>query len=185
MPPPTGVFMRRLLFAAPLGILLFAASCGDGTDKADPTPTAAASQEASPSDGSEQPQVPDKPLPSPTPIPDDLPIVQVVAGTNGFRPTRQEFAALATSKVQAGGKTYEGVSLALLAEKAGATPDTIATIQGTRSDNLRLGAVRFPLSELATTTVLYLDEGGHMMLASSSIPQEQWLKDVTGVALQK
>jgi hypothetical protein len=174
--------MRRLLFAAPLAILLAAAACGDGEDKDEAEPTQAA-EESPAGNVNEQPQVPDKVIPTPTPVPDGVPIVQVVVAGKPFAPTRSEFGELPKVKIDAGGKTYEGVSLSALAEKAGASSSAVATIQGTRADNLRLGAIRFPLGEIGGSTVFMLDEGGHLVLASSSVPEEQWLKDVTGIAL--
>ena len=177
--------MRRLLFAAPLAILLLGAACGDGPDKDEQDEATAAADVSPVSNPNEQPQVPDKQLPTPTPVPDSVPLVQVVAGGKTFTPTRPEFGDLPKTKVEAGGKTYEGVTLSALATQAGAGEGAIATIQGTRMDNLRLGAIRFALSEIGSSTVLYLDENGHLLLASSSVPQDQWLKDVTGIALNQ
>jgi len=176
--------MRRLLLAAvPITVLAFGVACGDGGDSPDETPTGAAGEATATLEPDQQPQVPDKPLPSPTPIPDDVPVVQVVSAAKLFAPLRSEFAALPKTKISAGGKDYEGVTLAVLAEQAAAGADTVATIQGTRTDNLRFGAIRFPLSEIAGSTVLVLDDSGHVLLASSAIPPEQWLKDITGIAL--
>jgi hypothetical protein len=175
--------MRRLLFAAPLAILLGSVACGDGPGKDDAEATQAAAESPTPGNVNEQPQVPDKDLPTPTPIPDTLPVVQVVVAGKPFAPTRGEFGALPKVKIDAGGKSYEGVSLSVLAEKAGAAEGAVATIQGTRADNLRLGAIRFPLGEIGASTVFMLDEGGRLVLASSSVPPDQWLKDVTGIAL--
>jgi len=174
--------MRRLVLAVtPFALLALATACGDGEKSDTPqTPTV----EATPSTvANEQPQVPDKPLPSPTPIPDTLPVVQVAFAGKVFAPTKADFSALPKAKVTAGGKEYEGVTLAALAEKAGGKADSVATIQGTRADNLRLGAIRFPLADVGASTVLVIDDGGHLALFSSSIPQEQWLKDVTSIAL--
>lgn len=174
--------MRRLLFAAPLAILALSAACGDGPDKDEQEQTQAAEQSPV-SNPNEQPQVPDKDLATPTPVPDGVPILQVVGGGNAFTPTRPEFAELPKTKLDANGKTYEGVTLAALAEKTGADGASVVTIHGTRLDNLRLGAIRFSLGEIASSTVLFLDENGRMVLASTSVPQEQWLKDVTSIAL--
>ena len=178
--------MRRFLLAAPLAILLVSAACGDGSDEdaADATETASESPTVDGSAGHQQPQVADKVIPTPTSIPDTLPVVQVVVAGKPFAPTRSEFGALPKITIDAGGKSYEGVSLSALAEKAGgASEGAVATIQGTRTDSLRLGAIRFPLGDIGASTVFMLDEGGRLVLASSSVPQEQWLKDVTGIAL--
>jgi hypothetical protein len=181
--------MRRLSFAvAPLALALLLGACGGGGDDSpnggdEPAPTlspidaqrtAAAAQD--------QPQVPDTPLPKPTPVPDDTPIVQVVAGQTRYAPTRAEFAALPTAEIQADGKTVKGVTIATLASQVGAGADTVLTIQGTRVDNLRLGAIRFALAEIAENTVVVMNEEGHLALASSFIPAEQWLNTLTGIA---
>lgn len=176
--------MRRFAFAAmPLALLALAASCGDGnsTDEQEKAQTPGATSTAN---VNEQPQVPDKQLPTPTAIPDTLPVIQVAFAGKIYAPTKTDFNALPKAKVSAGGKEYEGVTLAALAERAAAKADAVATIQGTRADNLRLGAVRFPLADIGASTVLVIDDSGHLALFSSSIPQEQWLKDITSMALQ-
>lgn len=175
--------MRRLFLAAlPMTILLAAAACGDGPDKdqdaaaatANTTPTLAVN---------EQPQAPDTPIPAPSAIPDDVPVLQVAASGKQYAPLRSDFAVLPKVTITANGKSYEGVTLATLAEKAGARAGATATIQGTRLDNLRLGAIRFGLAEIGASTVFVMGETGHLTLASSSVPPEQWLKDVTGIGL--
>jgi hypothetical protein len=183
--------MRRLSFAAaPLALALLLGACG-GDDGGSPgggeDPTATPT--LSPIDAQrtavaaqDQPQVPDTPLAKPTPVPDDTPVVQVVAGETRYTPTRAEFAALPTTEIQADGKTVKGVTIAMLASQVGAGAGTVVTIQGTRVDNLRLGAIRFALSEVAENTVVTLDEEGHLALASSFIPADQWLNTLTGVA---
>ena len=173
--------MRRFLLAAAPFAILLGAACGDGEDKPEDgadTPDATLTQ-----DSNQQPQVADSKMATPTPIADTDPVLQVVAMGQAYTPTRGEFAALPKVKIDAGGKSYEGVTLAALAEKAGAPQAGFITIQGTRSDNLRFGAVRFPLGEVATNTVLVVDESGHVLFASTSVPQEQWLKDISGIAL--
>jgi hypothetical protein len=179
------LFVRRLLLAAlPFALLIPAIACGgdDAEDQPEENGGETAA-ETTPEAGENEPTpIPDKPLPSPTPIPDDVPVVQLVAGGKQYAPMRSEFAALPKTKISAGGKDYEGVTLTTLAEKAGAPAGSTVTIQGTRADNLRFGAVRFPLSEIGAGTVFMLDEAGHVTFASSSVPPEQWLKDLTGIA---
>jgi hypothetical protein len=179
--------MRRYLFAAaPLALLLLTAAC-DGDKKNDDDANAdQAEQQAEPTlppAGQNEPTpVPDKPLPTPSPVPDGAPVIQVLAKGTMYAPVRSEFAALPKEKISASGKEYEGVTLAALAEKAGAADGTIVTIQGTRLDNLRNGAIRFGLSEIGASTVLVINDQGHVLLASNTVPPEQWLKDITGIA---
>lgn len=183
--------MRRLSFAvAPLALALLLGACGgDGDDSPNGGDEPTATPTLSPLDAQrtavaaqDQPQVPDTPLPKPTPVADDTPIVQVVAGQTRYTPTRAEFAALPTAEIQAEGKTVKGVTIATLASQVAAGADTVVTIQGTRVDNLRLGAVRFALAEIAENTVVTIDEEGHLALASSFIPADQWLNTLTGMA---
>lgn len=179
--------MRRFLFAAaPLALLLATAACEGEKKDEDSDDANNQEQQAEPTlepAGQNDPtQVPDKPLPSPTPIPDDLPVVQVAAGGSVYAPLRSEFTALPKTKISANGQDYEGVTLAELASKAGAAEGATVTIQGTRSDNLRSGAIRFPLSEIGAATVLVIGDQGHVLLASTAVPPEQWLRDITGVS---
>jgi hypothetical protein len=175
----------------PLALALLLGACG-GDDDGSPDggdDGAAATPTLSPMDAQrtavsahDQPQVPDTPLAKPTPVPDDTPVIQVVAGETRYTPTAAEFAGLPTTEIQADGNTVEGVTIAALASQVSGSPDAVVTIQGTRVDNLRLGAVRFGLSEIAEDTVLIMDEDGHLALASSSIPADQWLTTITGIA---
>ena len=112
-----------------------------------------------------------------------LPVVQVAASGVLYAPLRSEFLALPKATITANGKTYEGVSLATLAEKAGAKPTAIATINGTRLDNLRLGAIRFTLAEIGESTVLVIDVAGRFAIASCSVPADQWPTDITRLGL--
>ncbi len=184
--------MPRLRVAAALFLLapVAVAACGgkDPANPADagPTPTVseADARRTEVAQGLEQPVPPDRPLPSPTPLPDGVPVLQVVAGDRQFTPTRQEFEALPTATITAGGKQYTGVTLAELAKRTSAPDGATVTIQGTRMDNLRYGAIRYPLAEVAAGTVIYLDQSGHPALASATIPQEQWLHTLTGIAFQ-
>ena len=178
------LIVRRLLLAAlPFALLIPAVACGGDDAEDQPADNGGETAAQTPQAGADEPTaIPDKPLPSPTPIPDDVPVVQVVAAGQQYLPMRSEFTALPKTKVSAGGKDYEGVTLAALAEKAGAAAGSTATIQGTRIDNLRFGPVRFGLSEIGASTVFMLDSAGHVTFASSSVPPEQWLKDITGIA---
>lgn len=183
--------MRRIAFAAaPLALLLISAACGDGDEpgSGDLTSTADSAEQTAQAgtpttSANEQPQVPDKELATPTPVPDTSPVIQVGSAGNIYAPSKAEFAALPKTKLTAGGKDYEGVSLTLLAEKGTPRSGATVTIQGTRLDNLRLGAIRFPLADIAATTVLVMDPNGHITLASTSVPADQWLKDVISIAL--
>lgn len=171
--------LRRFLLAAPLAFALALTACGGDSDEpanGDTTPGA---------DDSTTTPIPtptDAPLPSPTPVPDDFVVVQVVSAGEVFAPTRSELVALGETTVSHGGKDYTGVSIGTLAAHVEAREGAVVTIEGTRSDNLRLGVIRFTVDELAETTVLTVSDTGHLDLASSFVPPEQWLTTVTGIS---
>lgn len=180
--------MTRLRLAAAILLLvpIAAAACGGDDDApadATPTITDADARRTEVAQGLEQPVPPDKPLPSPTPLPEDVPIVQIVSGGQQFAPTRAAFADLPTTSISVGGQQYTGVTIAELGRRVAAREAGTVTIQGTRTDNLRYGAIRYPLAEIASDTVLYLDESGYLRLASASIPKEQWLHTIVGIAI--
>ena len=176
---------KRFVFAAvPLAILAFSAcGDGDGENAADGSPTDAAADATATRPVNEQPQVPDTPLPEPSPVADDVPVIQVGVSGKQYAPLRAELAALTKALVTERGMMYDGGWLGALAEAAGADPGVVTTIQGTRMANLRLGAVRFPLDDIASNTVLVMNDSGHISVASSTIPPAPWLKDFTGSAL--
>ncbi|MGE0601791.1 MAG: hypothetical protein AB7J35_19780 [Dehalococcoidia bacterium] len=176
--------MRRRIVLSMVPLVLLAVSACGGDDDAANTPEATV--ETTPTlQSNEQPQVPDTPIAEPSPVPSDVPVIQVAAKGTQYAPLQPEFAALPKTSITANGKSYEGVLLSALAEKAGASATAVATIQGTRMDNLRLGAIRFGLDEIGSNTVLVMSESGHILLASTSVPPEQWLKDVTGIGFSE
>ena len=142
--------MRRLALAAmPFALLTLAAACGDGDKKDDAQQTTTA-QESPTANVNEQPQVPDKQLPTPTPIPDTVPVIQVAFAGKVYAPMRSDFTALPKVKVNAGGKEYEGVSLAALAEKAAAKTDAVTPPKTT---NLRNGRCAMSAQKLITSAI--------------------------------
>ncbi len=176
---------RRFAYAAaPVALMLALGACGgdsDDTDAADPngTPTSA---DGSPAATTPTATVTDVPIPSPTPVPADFVVIQVVNAGEVYSPTGAEFAALPGAEISHGGTAYSGVPLDALAAEVGARENAIVTIEGTRSDNRRLGVIRFTLGEIGDNTVLVISADGHIDLASSFIPPEQWLNTVTGIS---
>lgn len=172
--------MRRLSLAAvPLALLFTLGACGGDSDSQE-TGTPGADGSATSTEPIPTPT--DAPLPSPTPVPDDVVVIQVVNAGEVFAPLRSEFLALGESTISHDGQDYTGVSLAALAAHVAARDGAIVTIEGTRADNLRLGIIRFTIDELGETTVLTVTEGGHVDLASTFVPPEQWLTTITGVS---
>ena len=181
--------MRYILAALP-AVLIIAAACGGSDDKnspADatvgPTPTAAEAHQTA-DQGQLQPSAPDQPLPTPVPLAEDGIAIQVVGVGAPYAPTLSAFKALPTVEIQAEGQSYKGVTLATLAQKSKAASGVSATIDGVRGDGKRQGAVRFPLADIASNTVLVLAADGQISVASTSIPRDQWLIRVTSIAFR-
>lgn len=184
--------MRYLLAAFP-AVLLLSAACGGGsggkspaaaTGTAGPTLTPKQAQQTTTAKALEQPTAIDVPLATPTKLPDDGIVIQVAGAGAPFAPKLSEYKTLPTIEIKVDGQAYSGVSLATLAEKSKAAAGVAATIEGVRLDGLRRGIIRFPLADIATTTVLVLAPDGQLALASSSIPKDQWLIRVTSVAFR-
>ena len=175
--------LRYLAVAIAASVLLYAA-CGG--DDAKPSPTAAANTPAptATSSGLQQPTSEDKVLPTPTKADPTAVALSVVAGKQTFNPTVSDYRALPTTSVSAGGQNYSGVSVGAIAEKVSAPATSTVTIQGTRADGKRESLLRYTLSDIATNTVLAIDDSGHIALQSSSIDKELWLVNVTSVAFQ-
>jgi hypothetical protein len=178
--------LQRILLAALPAIVLLAACGRDNSTKSD---AASATSTLTAAERTKValtpvtlPTVQDQPLPTAVKLSSDDVVLTVVAGKERFVPKVAEFANLPTAEISAGGKTFKGVTLASLAEKVKAPSGAIVTIEGTRADGVRLGNVRFPAADIAATTVLAPDDKGHLSLYSTTVPQEQWLVQVTGVA---
>lgn len=179
--------LRLLLPALALsGLLLLA--CGDDDDGAplpagETSPAAASPRPA----GGEQPtptSTPEKPVATPTPASDKAIALTVVAGEKNFNPSVAEFRALPVSEINAGG-TRKGVLMADLAAKVAGKADAYVVIQGYRNDLKTLAIVRKRLSEIASNTVFTIDEQGHVNIASSVLPEIEWLKAVSSIAFQQ
>ena len=168
-----------LLLLALLGV---AAACGDGNDKKNENATATASAATANAPTPGQPTT-SQPLAKPTPVPDTGLAMQVVSGTQRFTPTVAEFKALPQTDLDVKGAKQTGILLQDIAAKVPAGRNGIVTIEGLTADGQRVGAVRFPVADIAATTLFMLDSEGHVNFVSTSIPEEQWLKAVTGVTL--
>jgi len=167
--------LRVSLFLAAL-FAFAAVACGDDTTNPAATTTGTAASPALPT-----PTV-EPLLPTPTPASDTASALIVVSSKGNFHPTVAEFRQLPQVDITAKGP-QKGVSIAALAAKVGVTPTSgFVTIQGIRSDGKRGGVVRYAVADIASTTVLVLDDKGHLNLVSSTIPEAEWLTAVESVA---
>jgi hypothetical protein len=183
--------MLRFFVIACAGLALVSAACG-GDDAGKPTATgpgadgSAIASASSAAANTFQPTVVDVPIPTPTKVPADGIVLQVTTAKADslYRPTVDKFRSLPQSNIQAGDKSYSGVNIQALADQVKAKPESVVTIQGVRGDGKRITPIRYPLSEIASTTVLTIDESNHLALVSSSIPQDQWLTSIEFVTFQ-
>lgn len=166
--------MHRLLLASLAGLALAVAACGGGGDKS--TPTAAAS--------SVSPTATLQSIPQPTPPQPGEPIVQVHAGEHSLAPTRADVEKLATGSIDAGGKTYTGVTLAALAAQVSAPETATATVLGTQPSGERIAGARLSLKDDGASTVFVLESDGYLHLVSSTLDASDWLIDVTEIDFQ-
>jgi hypothetical protein len=180
--------VRLLLIVPLLAALLAVAACGDDDNTTDGGPAASANPSDPPpatvstrNPGIEQPSA-NAGLPSPTVLKDDD--IALIVGSRGtaYQPTIGELKALPQATIQAGG-TKTGVLLSVLAAKVSGQPTDFVTITGRLQNLAQAGAIRFLLSEIGDTTVIYVDGEGRVTLASTTIPQEQWLTAITDISI--
>lgn len=174
--------------------------CGDGDSDASPTPiatstttatistTATAAPTTSPSvsstptasPASGPTATPEPPLPTPTSLAQNEPVLSIVGGGETLQPTGLEFRAWAETTIEAGGASYTGVTLAEIAEDLGVSGGFVE-VEGVRSDGARYAIGRFALDEVADTSILVISRTGHVDFVSSTLDSSQWLTFVTAV----
>ncbi len=178
--------LRLTLFLLALSGLLLVACGGDDSESA-PTATGTGeplSEVPTTSTGANQQPTPDRPLSTPTPASDKAIALSVVAGEKHYNPSVAEFRALPVTEIRADG-TKKGVLMADLAAKVAGKEDAYVVIQGYRNDMKTLAIIRKRLSEIASNTVFIIDEQGHVNVASSALPQIEWLRAVSSIAFQQ
>lgn len=179
--------MLRLLlpFLALSGLLLVA--CGGDDSEPEPTATGTGeplSEVPTTGTGANQQPTPDRPLATPTPASDKAIALAVVAGEKHYNPTVAEFRELPVKEISAGG-AKKGVLMSDLAAKVSGKEDAYVVIQGYRNDLKTLAIIRKKLSEIGSNTVFIIDEQGHVNMASSALPQIEWLRAVSSIAFQQ
>ena len=173
--------IRSWFLALPLAAALVLGACGGGDDDKKDDGDANATATADAGDNLGQPND-DAGMPAPTPVGDEELALTVVGGESSYTPTLAEFRALPTKEINAGGKKT-GVALSTLAEQVGASGGTV-TVQGLSNDLKRLAYTRHPFADIASETVLVVDEAGHLNLFSSKLPESEWVKVVVAISFQ-
>lgn len=171
--------LTLLAVCAPAGFV----ACG-GDDDASATASPAGARTSSPGTGAGTTVVatptPEPPLPTPTPLDDDDPVVSIVVNGSGLAPTAEEFKAWPQTTINAGGKTYEGVTLSAMADALGASA-TFVEIEGVRSDGVRYAIARYALADFGASSLLVLTGTGQIDFVSSAVEPAQWLSAVTAI----
>jgi hypothetical protein len=161
---------------------LLVASCGGDSSSAKTATPAKSTSPAGPATVAGQPTK-DQGQPTPTKVPDDGIVLTLASSGKQYRPKLSEFKALPQSDIDVNGKKQSGVLLADLVKQVPAGSSGFVQIQGLESDLKKVANVRFKLDDVASTTVLMLDPDGHVNVASSSIPEAQWVKAVNAIVL--
>ncbi len=192
--------MRRWLLATLAILALTAAACGGddddngatGTPGGNGTPGATTDGTGEPANG-ETPDPDATPtffptntplpeLPTPTPVPDDVPTMSLRYGSNTYDPTPAQFAQL--EKTTVSGLLGDGVLLSTLAAQVGAPEGTLVTFRGYVAGQGTQRFVRDSLSALGSTTLLVLGADGHVSFRSTAVPQSEWLDIVEEIVFE-
>jgi hypothetical protein len=167
--------MRRTLLAGALLLVGFTGACGGGSDNEDDaSPTTASGVGA----GTATPEAGAVAKPSPITVGKAF---DVSALGQEYAPTIAELKTLPQTEITVNGKKYSGVSLATLGARVKSVPSAQVTVQGYRSDWKRVAFFRLPAAEIAAETVLFFDPEGYISIASTKVPEGEWLKSVISV----
>lgn len=184
--------LRTLVLILGLAVLVVAAACGDDDGAApapgDETATTAPGGNGNAngeSDTGEPTATPTRTIATPTPIP-FTGIAIIVASRQGqFAPTLEEFKQLPVTEITLpGGETVTGVTIATLAGQIDIGEAAVVTIEGFAPGFGTKRFVRRPIEEIASETVVYETAGGHLALASTVLPEDEWLDGVASIAFE-
>lgn len=174
MIPPAKSLVVLLCFVA-AGLI----ACGDGASG--PAPTIAPSVTASPSP---RPTLaPGQPTPKPNADKDRA--FTLASRGKVYQPTVAEFRALPQVSIETREGTRKGVLLSALIGNVTTEATDIVTIEGRPADLSQSGFVRRPLAELLSTTVFFLNDKGHVTIASTVLPTVEWLAYVGTVSVSR
>ena len=160
---------------------LLAVACGDGPDKPAASPSAAAAAPGATSTPGPTP-TPVSQFPAPKPARDGEVVVTVVRAKESYAPTFAEFRGLAQTDGGATGK--QGVALDVLAQRVGAGPESVVTIEGRNQELTRITFYRGKVRDLGPKAIFPIDGDGHVSFVADSLPKEQWIYAITGVSFQ-
>jgi hypothetical protein len=160
---------RMLTLVALLTIVLSA--CGPA---ATPTPAATA-PDATESPAADSPKTPQ--ALQPTPVAEALFVVVKADGSSrGF--TWDALKALPLANIQVKGKVEEGPKLMDILAAAGVTDFTAVTLTGSN------GSITLPREQVDDQTILDFTNRGTVKLASTYVPKDDWIKDITRIEVK-
>ncbi len=172
--------MRQWLLTFSLTLGVLAVSCGgDDAEKATPT---APSGPGAVGVGTPTPEPPAIVKPTPPADAGPLSVLELNSAQEKLTLTFSEFKALPQTEITVNGKKYSGVSLAALGAKVKSVPSANVTVQGYQPDFRRVSFFRYPVADVGSDTVLIIDGDGFISVASTKIPEGEWLRGVSLVA---
>jgi hypothetical protein len=170
---------RLIVFGVCCSLLTVA--CGGGSDKPAASPsTGAAAVGATNTPGPTPTAV--SQFPTPKPAKDSDIVVTVVRAKESYSPTFAEFRGLPQTDGGSTGK--RGVALDLLAQRVGAGPESVVTIEGRNQELTRITFYRGKVRDLGAKAIFVVDAEGHVSFVADSLPKEQWIYAITGVSFQ-
>lgn len=170
--------MRRALFLAPLMFVAFASACRSDSDKKDDASPTTIGGLSGVGTGTPTPDAAAIAKPSPITIGKAF---DVKAVGQEYAPTIDELKTLPQTEITVNGKKYSGVSLAYLGSKVKSVPTSQVTVEGYRADWKRVAFFRLPVAEIGAETVVFVDAEGYLSIASTKVPENEWLKSVISV----
>lgn len=187
--------VRTLVLVLGLALLVAAPACGGDDDTTPgpggPTATAHANGnegnggDAGADGGAEPTATPTRTVATPTPIPFTGTAIIVASRLEQFAPTLEEFKQLpATELTLPGGRAISGVTIETLAARIDIGQAAVVTIEGYAPGFGAKRFVRRPIEEIASQTVVYETASGHLALASTVLPEEEWLEAIVSVAFE-
>ncbi len=170
--------MRTLSILVAGALLALTAACG-GSGAPDPTATPEPTEIRATATSTTVP------VPTPTPLPATADALRVASRNGIFIPTVAEFGRMPQTEIELpGGEVVSGVSIADLAAEVDAAEAAIVTVEGKQIGVDRAGFMRRPLDEVGAGVVIYITAAGQLMLASTLLPELEWLTAIRSVTFE-
>lgn len=185
--------IRALVLVLSVAVLAGAAACGGDDGESTPAPTSSPTETTAPNGNgtggdestAEPTATPTRVIATPTPIPFTGTALIVASREGQYAPTLEEFRQLPTTElVLPNGETASGVTIETLASRIDLGDAAVVTIEGFAPGFGAKRFVRRPIDEIAAETVVYETPGGHLALASTVLPRDEWLEGIVSIAFE-